>query len=112
MDIWHVEQVVAGKMPSEPEVLVAHIVRVIAIEKDLERQESPCDSRANASKRSIQYVISPIIPTGKMGYAIAEDGDASWSGCDVGHRTDMPIEPPMFVRCCSDRDVHRICTMQ
>ena len=84
----------AGKMP-EPEVLLAHILRHIAKEKDL----AGCHVLVTAGPT--QEAIDPVRfitnhSTGKMGYAIAEN--CMQRGATVTLVTGpVAIEPPIFV---------------
>ena len=84
-----------GKMP-EPEVLFAHIMRLIAKEKDL------AGKKVLVTAGPTQEAIDPVRyitnhSTGKMGYAIAEN--AMLRGADVTLISGpCAIEPPIAVR--------------
>jgi len=86
-----------GKMP-EPEVLLGHIMRTIAKDKDLKGKS------VLVTAGPTQEAIDPVRvitnhSTGKMGYAIAED--AMLRGADVTLITGpCAIEPPAFVDVC------------
>ncbi len=83
-----------GKMP-EPEVLLAHILRVIAKEKDL------AGRRVLVTAGPTQEAIDPVRfltnhSTGKMGYALAEE--AMLRGAEVTLVSGPgQLEPPLFV---------------
>lgn len=84
-----------GKMP-EPEVLFAHIMRIIAKEKDL------AGKKVLVTAGPTREAIDPVRfitnhSTGKMGYAIAES--AMLRGADVTLISGpCAIEPPIAVR--------------
>lgn len=84
-----------GKMP-EPEVLFAHIMRIIAKEKDL------AGKKVLVTAGPTREAIDPVRfitnhSTGKMGYAIA--GSAMLRGADVTLISGpCAIEPPIAVR--------------
>ena len=84
----------AGKMPSE-EVLVAHLERVIAKEKDLKGKKVLVTAGPTIEAIDpVRYISNHS--SGKMGYAIAKM--AMLRGADVTLVTGKTaIEPPMFV---------------
>ena len=84
----------AGKMPSE-EVLVAHLERVIAKEKDLKGKKVLVTAGPTIEAIDpVRYISNHS--SGKMGYAIAKM--AMLRGADVTLVTGQTaIEPPMFV---------------
>lgn len=85
----------AGKMP-EPEVLLSHILRVIAHKKDLAGKKilvtaGPTQERLDP----VRYITNHS--TGKMGYAIAEN--CMQRGAEVTLITGpVAIAPPPFVK--------------
>ncbi len=85
----------AGKMP-EPEVLLSHILRVIAHKKDLAGKKilvtaGPTQERLDP----VRYITNHS--TGKMGYAIAEN--CMQRGAEVTLITGpVAITPPSFVK--------------
>ncbi len=86
-----------GKMP-EPEVLMSHIMRVIARDKDL------AGKKVLVTAGPTQEAIDPVRyitnhSSGKMGYAIARE--AMLRGADVTLITGpCSVEEPMFVEVC------------
>ena len=84
----------AGKMPSE-EVLVAHLERAIAKEKDLKGKKVLVTAGPTIEAIDpVRYISNHS--SGKMGYAIAKM--AMLRGADVTLVTGQTaIEPPMFV---------------
>ena len=84
----------AGKMPSE-EVLVAHLERVIAKEKDLKGKKVLVTAGPTIEAIDpVRYISNHS--SGKMGYAIAKM--AMLRGADVTLVTGKTaIDPPMFV---------------
>ncbi len=85
----------AGKMP-EPEILLSHILRTIAFEKDLAGKKVLITAGPTREKIDpVRYITNHS--TGKMGYAIAEN--CMRRGAEVTLVTGpVALTPPLFVK--------------